>query len=411
MEEQHVGLLDDLRSGHALTTQECIGPRRPWCQLRDADGLQAMEAGELLVDAGPGVVTIDDVVRDTQPVGHFIGGRFTRRTPGPSVAGATARAPVSHGRRRSSEIPARHHVGVGIVVDELVVLVRPDHAPQVHAAVRVLFEARGPEAGRFDEQPSTVPSREGGVPAPGHVCGDGPGDIGDDVQLSLPGPDADRMSGRARHPGWCHVTTISCRLPREPGSPQASVPRGGLGSGQPLDAVGEHGAGGCRAGRREEGQHEDFRVPEDVALVRRSGEAAGSQRSLACHGDRTVEVEEGEVDRALQLIVAVDADAHLPPAARPRLAMLAQEACEPELLTAREVLLGGLDGRCPVGARDVRGQAVEPSYLAADLGRLGGGHSDPARRARDKVGLGSTPGLGVLPGVPAPTAGVIRGQD
>ena len=80
MEEQHVGLLDDLRSGYALTAQEHIGPRGPRCQVRDADWLQAMEAGELLVDAGPGVVAIDDVVGDAQPVGHFIGARFLGRT-------------------------------------------------------------------------------------------------------------------------------------------------------------------------------------------------------------------------------------------------------------------------------------------------------------------------------------------
>ena len=66
------------------------------------------------------------------------------------------------------------------------------------------------------------------------------------------------------------------QAPRRPASSAAACA-----AGSRSDAVGEHRPGRGGPGGGEEGQHEDFRVPEDVASVRRPRQAARPERRLA----------------------------------------------------------------------------------------------------------------------------------
>ncbi len=98
VEEQDIGLLDDLRAGDPFAAKEDVSPRRAGRDVCDADGLEAVEAGELLVDARARVVAIDDAVGDVQPVRDLGAGRLISslggcprpRSPRPAPTAAAA---------------------------------------------------------------------------------------------------------------------------------------------------------------------------------------------------------------------------------------------------------------------------------------------------------------------------------
>ena len=52
---------------------------------------------------------------------------------------------------RAPDVPARHDVGEGVVVDMLVILVRPDDAADMAATVRLQLSAARPEPARLQQ--------------------------------------------------------------------------------------------------------------------------------------------------------------------------------------------------------------------------------------------------------------------
>ena len=92
--------------------------------LGDDQRLEMGEAGELLVDAGLGVVAVDEGVCERQP----------------SIALVGVHAVLGRGRR-PAQVPSRHHVGERVVVHRLVVLVGPDDAIDVGRAVALDADA------------------------------------------------------------------------------------------------------------------------------------------------------------------------------------------------------------------------------------------------------------------------------
>src|SRR5206468_7111438 len=97
---------------------------------------------------------------------------------------------------------------------------------------------------------------------------------------------------------------------------------------QPAQTVLEHRSRGRRVRRGEEGQDEDVAVPEDVAAVGGTGEAARADSRLAVVRDRGHEMEEGDSNRELEVGIAFDDHVRLLPASRPALAVLAKQALE-----------------------------------------------------------------------------------
>ena len=68
VEHQHVGLLDDLGGADALVPEQHVGGDRPLRrELGDQQRLEAVKSGELLVDAGRRVVSVDDRVGEFEP--------------------------------------------------------------------------------------------------------------------------------------------------------------------------------------------------------------------------------------------------------------------------------------------------------------------------------------------------------
>ena len=86
---------------------------------------------------------------------------------------------------------------------------------------------------------------------------------------------------------------------RAPARPSRA--RRGASGRQPAHAVLEQRACGLRPCRREERQHEDIRIPEDVPAVARPADAARAERGLARLADGRHQVEEREADVPLEL--------------------------------------------------------------------------------------------------------------
>ena len=117
MEHQHVGLLQDLGPRDPLAAQhEVGGDRALGDHLADDEGLQAPEAGALLIESRSRVVAVDQPACEVPPAALLVG-RRTRKTCGPA------------------EVPAGHHVRECVVIDGTVVLVRPDHPTDVSPAI------------------------------------------------------------------------------------------------------------------------------------------------------------------------------------------------------------------------------------------------------------------------------------
>src|SRR5215831_9219011 len=56
-----------------------------------------------------------------------------------------------HRLEPAGNVPARHHVGEGVVVHVLVVLVRPDHVPNVSPTIPLRHGPGHPEPGRIQQ--------------------------------------------------------------------------------------------------------------------------------------------------------------------------------------------------------------------------------------------------------------------
>ena len=204
VQHQDVGLLDHLGRADAFAAEQEIRCDRGLRVLGDDQRCEGVVAGELLVAAGGGVVPVHELVRDPAPC-RDLGRRDAALGLGEF--------------RRPAEVPPRHHVREGVVVDEFVVLVRSDDVVDVAATV-LDANTRRPVPGRVQDQGAALASEEGAVPRPQGVLERRPGDVGDHVLLVLAGVDRHYRSVRVHVFGGGHVETTAGRLPGEPRAAQ-----------------------------------------------------------------------------------------------------------------------------------------------------------------------------------------------
>jgi hypothetical protein len=196
----------------------------------------------------------------------------------------------------AAQVPLRHEVGVRVVVGERRVLVRPGDAVDAKAAVGVVVPERAPETGSLHQDLQAVLALKLGVLCGARVADDGVGDVCVDVEGS-----------GARRP-VAGALLAADGAPGEGGAAQAQLPRSLPGQGQ--DGVPPAQGGGGGVGRRvgEHREYEHLGVPEDVAVVAGPGQALGRDGAILRPGRGLEDVEEGEADCLLQLLVTLDHD-------------------------------------------------------------------------------------------------------
>jgi hypothetical protein len=113
-----------------------------------------------------------------------------RVTVEPGSAAAAGGSPTGQGGR-GPEVPACHHVGERVVVDPLVVLVRPYHLVDVGTSGGVHPAPGRPVPCCLRQQLRQLPRRAAGPP---RVMRGRPGDIGGDVLLKRTGEDRDHLA-------------------------------------------------------------------------------------------------------------------------------------------------------------------------------------------------------------------------
>ena len=128
----------------------------------------------------------------------------SRQSASSSSPSASSPAARRHGRasaraagprlERAGDVPARHPVGEGVVVDVLVVLVRPDHVADV-ARPSASSPARDAQNRAVSSRISAPASQEEVVVAGrAPVLPDRVGDVGADVVLHPAGQDVDQLA-------------------------------------------------------------------------------------------------------------------------------------------------------------------------------------------------------------------------
>ena len=145
-QRDNVGLLDDLRPLCALAAEHHVHRHGPARVGSKVDVLEPEVSGKLLEQAGRCVEAGD------HRVGALSARPPIRRRPNAAVrrGRSTGRQTWvrSHAATSSAapDVPARHDVGIGVVVDVLVIFVRADHVADVAVAVGLRRGAAGPEA-------------------------------------------------------------------------------------------------------------------------------------------------------------------------------------------------------------------------------------------------------------------------
>ena len=125
VQHEHVGLLDDLCSTDALRPEQQVrGNRSTGSDVGDQQRFQSMEPCELLVDARVRVEAVDEPVDEIAPVPLF------------HRAHAVPQRRPLESCERAPEVPTSHDIRERVVVDRLVVLIRPDDAVDVDGAIR-----------------------------------------------------------------------------------------------------------------------------------------------------------------------------------------------------------------------------------------------------------------------------------
>ena len=321
MEQHDIGLFDQLRSAHPSSTEQHIGGERWIGDLIDQQRFQRPIAGELLIEAAIGVPAVDHVARQLPP---------TRRL----VASAELVGEVG----AAAQVPAGHHVGEGVVVDDLVVFVRTDHAADVSPPVRLDRHPAGPVAGGVEHEVGTRAAQEPRIAGPRGVLARRPGDVGDDVLLQFAGADLDHVTALADELTRGDIATCRRRLPRKPGTGEPGFLCRLARRRQAADAVLEHRPGGGGVDRRQRRENEHVGVPEHVSAIGRTGQAARPDRHLAVAERGRQQVKHGEARRQLVARTALDVDSGGRPTPRPRRAVLGEEAVEPRRDELAELL-------------------------------------------------------------------------
>ncbi len=224
VQQQHVRLLDQLRGGNALTAEQHVRGQRRVTHLGRRERLQVPVAGELLVAASPGVVAVDEAGGQLAPPGDLGGVGIGVVAVAVAVAVVDGLSDVATGGEvppggaqsgGATKVPADHDVGVGVVVDVLVVLVGADHPTQVNGAVGVLLESGRPVPRGLDQQGPRGTVGHPPVPAPQVVVPRRPGDVGDDVLLEPAGLDRELRAVERHGGGGRGLAAIDRRLPRQ----------------------------------------------------------------------------------------------------------------------------------------------------------------------------------------------------
>ena len=133
LQHDHVRLLDDLRRLGAFAPEHHVHGHRPTRVLRQVDVLQVEVARELLDAPGGRVEPCHQARRHVAPV-RELGGVEAKLIAQRAPALRPTLGEQRRGLQPALQVPLRQHVGVGVVVNVLVVLVRPDDVANVVAA-------------------------------------------------------------------------------------------------------------------------------------------------------------------------------------------------------------------------------------------------------------------------------------
>ena len=250
--EHQVGLFDDL-----LAVQVEVGVVE---QQRIVVGRSAREVPDLVPGESLGLRVHAQrlVIRDVHglpgvpPAGRLLG--VDAQFAGPVRV-------ALRGRRGGQQVPARHHVGVDVVVGDGAVLVRAGDTVDVEPASGVVMAQRSPQPRGVGQQVQSGAPGElhiaGGVDVPDHRVGD----VGVDVER-----------GRAGRPVPRALLAVD-GPPREGRARQAQLSRMVQGGGQHVVPPPQRAGGRVRRGEREHRQDECLGVPEGVPVVTRPGQA------------------------------------------------------------------------------------------------------------------------------------------
>jgi hypothetical protein len=152
------------------------------------DFLEAKEARKLLEKPGLRIPTGGHPVCHGSPLSEFhIAQAKTGRKARPSVWPAFAQQ-GSH-VQGSPNVPARHHVGKGVVVDVLVIFIRPDYTANVGAAVCLRPGTARPEPPCLEEDFGACFEEEAFVSGRLSVLPDRVGDVCGNVLFLLAAKD------------------------------------------------------------------------------------------------------------------------------------------------------------------------------------------------------------------------------
>jgi len=224
---------------------------------------------------------------------------------------------------------------------------------------------RGVSVARLRKNRAAAGVQEGVVAGGAHVRLDRPGDVGDDVDLLVPGEHLQAAAARPDDERRRHVLARDRALP---GVPRAAEP-GVLGvapSGvEREDAVLDDPAGDLGLDSSEEGELEDVRVPEDVALVAVTRKPLRADRGAAAvRRSRGDQLGRREAHADLGVLIPVDLDVGDVPDLCPRRSMGVEQRVEAGVLGRP----GNADGGWP-GQRDLAlgvdgDEAVDPELVA-----------------------------------------------
>src|SRR6516225_3317846 len=91
--------------------------------------------------------------------------------------------------RTCSDVPARHHIGEGVVIHVLVVLVWPYHVADVPLIICLHHRAGRPKSGRFQQDLRAGAKEESVISSEAPILPHRIGAVGADVVLHPPGQD------------------------------------------------------------------------------------------------------------------------------------------------------------------------------------------------------------------------------
>ena len=363
-QRRDVGLLHDLRGLRARAADHHVDRHGAVGIGREVERFERVETGELFVKAARGIEPGDDAGEGIAPVGEFV---VVKRQPGAQRRGPVgpAGAQQFHRLQPAGDVPPRHHVGEGVVVHVLVVFVGTDDVPDVPLAVRLGHRARGPEPGSIEQDFRAGVEQERDVRGGAPVLPHGVGNVGTDVLLQLAAEHVHQLAVRPDHALGRRLHSGVGGFPGVERTPAADMRRLGTRAGQRVEAVHQQRPRRLRPDSGVERQQIGLGVPEDMAEIGISGQAAradGDPRVLGIGG--TGKVVDGETQVLLQVVIALDADVAGDPAGVPGGFVLREHRAPAQQAAALQRGAGGRGGIVlgPVGPRH-RDNAIEFRHL------------------------------------------------